>query len=496
MGITVESAPVQQKPKRGPIVPIPADAPKMPQLDAHRKECGALSEGIKKLIDQIKESREKSNNTERDAERKALLDQRSDLIQKKRDATKEITVLREQLKKTFDAVKLARQQVRDGERNVRQTARDQALLDPKEIDRQIKELEFKIESGGVSSIKGEKKVMQQIKELNAAKSRAKDTAALIDATLTSAEGARDKAADAAEVASLLQEKMDLQRAKVQSLLTQIEDKSTEIDLHSQNSEAQKMREQRDAWGVEIDSKRATLDALNKGFDEKKKKFQEWKVGYDKLCDLERERRRKERDEEDKKRDAERKEKELLMQSIRRMNPYEQEINSAETLIGYLKGKIAFSAKEVKPAPEKVHFDAAAAVAKLGGDKGKQFAVIGKKDKKGGDDMFSGFGKKKKNDAPQKAGKPAPAKKVEEEKEVKVARKPLKHSSEKFAAFEKVGVRMPQFTDEVKEAIDPLKAKKAEWESHKKTEKEAMAEEQAERIAQRAKNAAEEAADEE
>jgi len=177
-----------------------------------------------------------------------------------------------------------------------------------------------------------------------------------------------------------------------------------------------------------------------------------------------------------------------MQSIRRMNPYEIEINAAETLIGYLKGKVAFSAKEDKPAPAKVHFDAAAAVAKLSDGK-KQFVVM---NKKGDDDKYN-FGKKKKNDAPSKreAAKP---KKVEEEP--KVARKPLKHSSEKFAAFEKIGVRMPQFTDEVKEVIDTLKAKKAEWESHKKTEKEAMAEEQAERIAQRAKGAADEAEAEE
>jgi len=78
----------------------------------------------------------------------------------------------------------------------------------------------------------------------------------------------------------------------------------------------------------------------------------------------------------------------------------------------------------------------------------------------------------------------------------MARKPLKHSSEKYAAFEKLGVRMPQYTDEVKTVIDQLKEKKTEWESHKKTEKEAMMEEQAERIKARAAAEAEKADDEE
>lgn len=486
MGLVVEdsSKPQPQK-KRGPIVPIEPGAPKQPNVQQHKDDLAQIRKQIDDLFDKIKESKEKHEGDKgKDTVREQLIADQRMLIDKKKNATQQITKKREALQRTFKIVNEARKQVSAGERECRMAAKQAGAFDVSEadIDKQIAELEFRLESGGVGTVKGEKKVIQQIKDLNAKKAAAKEAGASIDAKLTAAEGKRDEADKAAAHAVQLQAEMDLLRAEVKELLDQISKKSEELDAHSANSELKKSREERDKWGEEISKKKELMKKKNEEHDKQWTVYKEWKVEYDKKVKQALADRAKEREEENKRRDAERREKELLLQSIRRMNPYEAEINAAETLIGYLMGKVALTAKpEAKVERKVADFDAT---------QGGKFKVMKKEE-----DSFT-VSKKKKNDAAKFVTKAAPAKPAEPKEPKVVARKPLKHSSEKYAAFEKLGVTMPQFTDEVKPVIEELKKKKAEWESHKKTEKEAMAEEQAEQIARRKKQEAAEAEAEE
>jgi len=100
MGVEVEKEIV--KVKRGPIVPIPADAPKMPMLDVHRKECTVISDEIRLLITEIQTSRDGTDTSVRDAEKQKLIKERGELIKLKKNATEQISQLREQLKNCFN----------------------------------------------------------------------------------------------------------------------------------------------------------------------------------------------------------------------------------------------------------------------------------------------------------------------------------------------------------------------------------------------------------
>eukprot|EP01059_Diplonema_ambulator_P027801 TRINITY_DN46482_c0_g1_i1.p1 TRINITY_DN46482_c0_g1~~TRINITY_DN46482_c0_g1_i1.p1 ORF type:complete len:493 (+),score=238.54 TRINITY_DN46482_c0_g1_i1:45-1523(+) len=460
--------------KKAPLVPIPADAPKRPDYKLLKADLDKIFEQIKVYRDQIDQIRQKAdaNKENKNGPRDILQKEKQTLIDKKREIGNAITDLRKKRNEAMTKVKQAREKARDDVSEIRKLNKELGeLLTPEAVDKKIKELEFKLETGGVSSIKGEKKIMLEIKALQASRDKAASMKAKVDSVTTDQKIEEDFATECKQLQRQIEEKS----IEFDATLKEIDETSAKISALSNAGEMKKAREERDAISEKITASYTKIDSMKEEFEKKKKAYEEWQVEYDKLCQAERERRRKEREEADRLRAEKEKERELELASIKRLNPHEEEINACESLIGYLRGKIAFAAKDERK-PEKPAFDPTKNVA-------AGFAVMKRDDE---DEGWLMGGKKKKADKPKAAPKPkaeaAPAK-----------AKPVKHSHEKFEAFEKLGVKVPNNTDEVKSVIEQLLEKKKHFESFKKTEKEAIAEEKAEREKARLEKAAADAA---
>ena len=462
--------------KRAPLVPHDANAPKRPDHQKMKTDCDALREKVNEhrtAIEALKLKIDDKYNKENDPRNK-LRQEKRDLINRRVQLNKDIGTLREEQNLAYAKVKDAREATRTAEKEIRQLNRELGdIMTPDMVDKKIKELEFKMESGGVTSINGERKVMREIKDLTAKREKVKE---MNDKLLAMGKQMKSGGLSGEDATNKdLQDKIDAKRDEIKVILEKITAVDAEIDTCSMMDEIKELKKARDDENKKIDGLFAKMKEIRDKFDDNKKKYEVYQEEYKKKLDAAYDAKRKEREEEGIRREAAKKERDLALASIKRLNPHEKEINTAETLIVYLKGKIAFTAREErKPAADtKFAADEKAEFA------GKKFAVL----KKGGDDDSLSFGKKKKAVPSQKDKKP---------QEKVAVKKPLSHGVEKFEAFKEMGVALPKFTDEVKDAIKLLEEKKAHWCTFKKTEKEAMAEEQAERKKEEAKKAAEEA----
>eukprot|EP01061_Rhynchopus_euleeides_P014094 TRINITY_DN2446_c0_g1_i1.p1 TRINITY_DN2446_c0_g1~~TRINITY_DN2446_c0_g1_i1.p1 ORF type:complete len:515 (+),score=297.98 TRINITY_DN2446_c0_g1_i1:56-1546(+) len=465
-----EPKPVQ--PKRR-LVPEDPNAPKRPDHSAMIKEVESVRADIEKLkaeIDTIKAEQDALRN-DKDDPRKELRNERTSYIEQKKKVMDAVQKLRQDQSEIYNASRNIREKNREAERDVRALHKELGdILTPEALEKKIKELEFKLETGGAGGTKGERKVIQEIRNLKDKRGKVDE----IYKKLSGMELVKEEGVQEDEKKGDLKAQIDAKRDEIAVLIQKIQDVELRIQTTQVVDKYGELKVKREGINKQMDGKFEKIRQIRDKFTADKKKYDDYQVEFRKKLDAAREAQRKEREAENLKRDEERKAKELELASIHRRDPYEAEIKAAETLIGYLKGKAAFSQKDERKAPVAPAGPAFDASAAIEGKKvqGKVMQVLKREE----DDQSLFFGKKKKAPAPKPAAKKAEA------AEVKVSKvsKPLKIGTEKFAAFDFVGVKVPVTTDDVKATVDQLREKKTHWESFRKTEKEAMAEEQAER----------------
>ena len=466
-----------EKPARAKKEPlVKRDGPERPDFKKLQTNIDNIKKEIKVFTDQIEEIKKKQDaeKTNRNDPRKELRDQRQKLVTDKKKLMTEVQKLRDSQNAVYQASRELRDETRKQEREVRDLNKEIGdILTPEALDKKVKELEFKIETGGCGGIKGEKRVMTEIKQLKEKRSKVEEIYKKLSSMELSREATSTSGAD-----ETLPEQIASKRAEITDLIEKIKAVEDTIDNMVVEDKYKALRAERDVIHAKIDDKYKKMNTLRDQFTADKKAYDDYEVIYKAQLDEAWKIKRAKDDEEHARRKEKNAENELILASIRRRNPYEAEINSCTTLIGFLRGNNVLH-QEKKVAPKTTFTPA---------DNLKGMVLM----KKDEDDGALSFGKKK---------KAAPAKKAHEapkERKVDKTPKPFKVSAEKFEAFEKLGVKTPTNTEEVRVVLAELQKKREEYESHKLTEKEAMALEQAERNAAKKEDdkKADEKADEE
>eukprot|EP00756_Hemistasia_phaeocysticola_P017583 Hpha_TRINITY_DN15547_c2_g3::TRINITY_DN15547_c2_g3_i1::g.108529::m.108529 len=465
-----QDRPQQRRPQRQQLVPFPSDAPKEPNRVELKDAIEKLRADVNRAKERIDDIKAKLTSRTQDPEKERLLEEKRALIGQRKELDDRIMEKVKQRNAVQDRLRAVRSSTREVEKEVKELNKE--LRDYKsveEVDKRIKELEFRLETSGSGSLKSEKRVMQEIKQLQ--QQRAK--VGKLDQKLASIQAKTKDFEGVGGDQRELQREIDALRDESSELRDRIDGKSAEIASKNDQGQMQVMREEKDTLHKKISDTYAKMDGLRSKFEEDKKVYDEFRAEHKKKEDAAWEKRRAEQQAERARRDEERRVKDLEIAAVKRLNPHEEEIAVCKTLIEYCNGKVKSVEAEEKRSTERKHFDAAA----VAGAKG--FAVMGKKDKKGGDDWF--LEKKPKAVKPpsaRDAKKPAAA--AVEKEAPAVKSRPINHQFPKFEAFSKVGVKIPMRTDDVPEAIKQLKEKLAHYQTFIKTEKEAMEEE---RIAQ-------------
>eukprot|EP01065_Artemidia_motanka_P017576 TRINITY_DN2101_c0_g2_i2.p1 TRINITY_DN2101_c0_g2~~TRINITY_DN2101_c0_g2_i2.p1 ORF type:complete len:543 (+),score=320.09 TRINITY_DN2101_c0_g2_i2:90-1631(+) len=461
-----EVAPQQQdrpRRQRQQLVPYPADAPKEPDRVKMKDSIEKLRADATRARDRLTSIKEKLSARQEDPERTAMQEEKKALIQQRKALEDRIMEKVSERNVVQTKLREARNATRDAEREVRELNRE--LRDYKsveEVDAAIKRLEFRLETGGAATLKGEKRIMQEIKALQSQRAKF----AVLDDKLGQIQArSRDVGGDQKE----LQRVIDEMREESICLREKIDETSQRISGRSDQGQMQALRAERDELNKKVSGYYAEMDKIRATFDEQKKKFEEFKAEHKKLEDAAWEKKRQEQAAERAKKEEERRLKELEIAAVKRLNPHEDEIAMCESLIAYLNAKVRSSADDERRAMAVKQFDASAAA----GAKGMAVLSKGKSE----DDALN-FGMKKKGGKKGGAGGGGGGAAAAPAKEAAPKSRPIQHQYAKFEAFEKVGLKAPMRTDEVKECIEKLKEKVAHFRSFIKTEKEALEEEKA------------------
>eukprot|EP01060_Flectonema_neradi_P029894 TRINITY_DN423_c2_g1_i1.p1 TRINITY_DN423_c2_g1~~TRINITY_DN423_c2_g1_i1.p1 ORF type:complete len:501 (+),score=173.33 TRINITY_DN423_c2_g1_i1:51-1553(+) len=480
--------------KRREIIPIPADAPKMPSYDEMNANIQKVRDTVEKHKKKMEELKARNDNLGGESEeRKQAREELKKLRDDKAKLLTDLSSLRTKNRKIAEEARNTEREIREVTSELRKEQRGGNIeLDPKAIDNKIKELEFKIESGGVGSLKGERRVMQEIKQYTAMKEKSKELLAKSDGML-----------DAKSRAEKSRGERDSNQKVIDSLtddLTTVIDAITKVketlDATSSNDERAKIRQEKDDLREEINKCFAEMDKIRATHKEKKEAYNEWKKDYDKEVEAEIKRQREARALKEKE-DAERREKDAIeYEELKKLNPYEDEIKECTVLIDYLKRKADLK-HTAPPASKKTEnteeFDAAKAMLKFDG---KGSIQLGRKDDS------ADFFQMKKGKKPQKKAhspppkKTAPAAAAAPVKAAPAKQKSLTHEHNKGEVFRKYGLTLPLYAHECKGMIATLEEKVAEYKTHIKTPAQLAAERSANAAAEAAKKAAEEAAKDE
>jgi len=465
----------QRRPQKRVMVPFPEDAPKEPnrdqlrgKIDGHRSDAS----GMKERIDEI---RAKLAGKKADPVKEALQKEKQELIAKRKELDQETMEKIKQRDAVQDRLKAARVSTRETEKEVRELNKElRDFKSVEDVNKRIKELEFRIETSGSGSLNSHKRIMQEIKGLE--QQRGKVSA--LDIKLKDIQA---KSRDVAHVGgnqTELQRAIDELRDQKSDLNDQIDGKSKEIAGRNDQTEAKAMMEERNDLQKKISDIYAKIDGMRAKFDEEKKVYDEFRVEHKKKEDAAWEKFRADQAAERQQRDDERKVKQLEIASIKRLNPHEEEITICKSLIEYLQAKVKTAEVEEKKKEATKSYDPTAVAA------GKGFAMSGKTAKDRKKEEFFVIPKKQQvvvsKRAPGPTAVPAAAKPEAPKEPAAPKSRPINHQFPKFEAFSKVGVKIPMSTDHVGEATKLLREKLAHYQTFIKTEKEAMEEE---RIAQ-------------
>lgn len=417
----------------------------------------ALDESIKKLrclIDELQGKLEALN--ERDS-RNSFADQCRD---ERRQIQQSLDVLRSDIdehKKEQSQRRARIGEIDETKRELRKRNQDMSKNTPTtvaDIDAEIKRLEWKLETEGSSSVKREKAAMSEIARLKAAKSSVKE---------------RDEL-------HLEQGNLDEQRKR---LLDQVLDIQKEIDrirgdrdvIYQQLQEiTNKQNEGKDAINNVRKERQALRDEIQVHYEHIRKlrddfsaQMEQWKKKREEEKEKERVRREAERNAREEKRaklEEERRAKyeeraraQKEFSRLKKLNPHVEEIATCDILIAYLSA----DSKEHEKKRVVAEFDANA------------FAKKGMKElKKGQAEEDAWLMGKKKDKSKPKPAAPAAAAAAAPIPKPKADRKMPALTVSKMQGFDKVGIQPPLRSSDVPACLDQLKAKKAHFESFRRT----------------------------
>jgi len=313
--------------------------------------------------------------------------------------------------------------------------RDRPKMSVDSVDERIKKLEMK-QSTGTMSLKEEKELMQEIKELKKSRAGIADYDSSLE-TLRAKRETQDM--KRSELISILKE-LD---TEIDALTEQRDAAQAEVEaLGPQKDEFPTLLKERDELRPEIT---ALFDEMRSLRDEYKKANDIWWESEKVWRDFERAKRQVQYEEQRKRKlvDDElfRQQREAEELAMEPQDPFQEDRIFCENLVEYLTGLAGAEEKAVEAAKEIDH----------GG-----MVAMGKKAIDDDAESWGGLAKGKNKKKKKKGGKATP--------------KVMQHPVAKIGAFHEIGLEPPSSADQIPGLLDTLNAKIAEYVEKAKTYK--------------------------
>lgn len=304
---------------------------------------------------------------------------------------------------------------------------------------------------GSGSLKSEKKTLMRVNQLEKAKSMVQQLRLLEERNQDAANEDRELGQEYTKIRSDM-ENLDKQFKSVAG------EKDAAQKLEKKSfGDRDALREKRTGIRAEIDEVNVKITELRAKFDEGKVVWNKWREEAQKIWQAERDAQQKEWEIKKAARDAQYKADKKAAKALKRLNPYAKEIDACSALIRFLNDKAAnhLADKERIEREKKLAAFSAEATAPKG------FTVAGAQEE---ESWLMGKPKKVQKQKAPKAKKveeaPAKSKSNDQPRE-----KLISFSSDRRTSFDLVKVDTPTSYAGIKDVVETLKAKKAEYETH-------------------------------
>jgi uncharacterized coiled-coil DUF342 family protein len=323
-----------------------------------------------------------------------------------------------------------------------------AFKDIDDIALAVNHIEKKLETEGAGSLKQEKEFLRRRKLLESAKDQIKQLQPLrgqIDMC-------SDKENESLQEAKLIQSRLDELNTKLRDAASA---KASQVLPTKSQDEVKKLKEERDELRKNMNKVHEEMDQIRQEFRDEETAFRtkmdSWRVLLE-AAKVEREKDRARRDEE-------RAKKQAALAEIRKLNPYEAEIDLCNTLIRYLEEKLSIGKAQPKRQADTRVDPALSLFKKSDGNDGEGFNIF--------TDRRKTLGLGKTHTKPKDRNAPAQPRKAEESKD-----QPLKLDIHRMMSFERLGMEAPRLSSQGLKALQALKEKKQHYETFVRNEEEA------------------------
>lgn len=318
-----------------------------------------------------------------------------------------------------------------------------------EIEAAIDRVMFKMETGASGSLANEKKVLKRMQKLEEAKALILQIGPLHEALQEAEERESELQSEYREIHDRI--------STLNSEYASSVEKKREHDqaTKKQGFDRSALVKERDATRARIGKINEEANAIRKAFDEAQQAWNEWREHAQQIYKKQMEEQWRERERRIAEREAERKNVRKRERAMRRLNPYANEIDCCATLIRYLEEKVhAHKQRKEDEAHRKklAAFDPTASA-----PSGAVLSQI--------EDDWLFQDRTKVKPAKAKPSKAATESQPKPQKEDKPKDRFLQHTVDRFKSFELVKVEVPLTLGQVPAALEALKTKKKEYESH-------------------------------
>lgn len=408
--------------------------PKEPNFQEFRNKITALNAQRSKLFDQLKEIQARAgprDDSERDSinqERKVLRERMNDIDAKRKSQ-------RDARSAKNDEIARIRRQRTEIEGKLKELSNELgAFRELSDIEMAIDHIMIKMETGG-GGLASEKRTIKRLSALEEAKS-----------LLLQLQPLQEAIADADDREAALQQEYREIHERIGQLNKEYEEnfnvkQSMSKDVQKNQVDRTAIIKEREACREKLNKTFEEMNALREAYNAQQAAWNTWREEAQKKYAEKVEAERKEREMRWMERQNAEKIARKKARALKRQNPHELEINACTTLIHYLKDRLHMSQRDEEDRKRRAamaNFDAAASAP-------SGFALA--------EPLVPAKSKKA-------SAKPDKTNKVPESKE-----RLVHHSEDKQQLFKRVNVEAPSSIAAIEKAIEQLRSRQVEFESH-------------------------------